>query len=168
MNMSKTPGSPIDPQSAKLCEISAEVSRVATTLAQLVSGPEHAAENSAPEGVESSVSIGRIEDALDARRLRYRFFDAHLFADPAWDMLLVLFRAEIAQHRVSLSSLADAAAVPATTAQRWIKAMTDADLFRRRADPTDARRIFLELSPTASGAMRAYFLALRESRSGPG
>ena len=35
--------------------------------------------------------------------------------------------------------------------------MTDADLFRRRSDPTDARRVFVELSPIASHAMRRYF-----------
>lgn len=169
MNMSKSPGTPIEPQSAKLCEISPEVSRIATTLAQLALNSEYIPEeHPTPEGVKSSVSIVRIQDALDARRLRYRYFDAHLFADPAWDMLLVLFRAETAQHRVSISSLVDSAAVPATTAQRWIKAMTDTDLFRRRADPTDARRIFLELSPRASEAMRAYFQALEESQLDPG
>jgi predicted transcriptional regulator len=63
-----------------------------------------------------------------------------LFADPAWDMLLDLLQAEIAQHRVPVSSLCIAAAVPATTALRWIKTMTDVGLFKRRADPHDGRR----------------------------
>jgi DNA-binding MarR family transcriptional regulator len=72
-------------------------------------------------------------------------------------MLLDLFQAEIAQLRVSVSSLCAASAVPQTTALRWIKAMTEADLFRRRSDPIDARRVFVELSPTASQAMRRYF-----------
>ena len=80
-----------------------------------------------------------------------------MFADPAWDMLLDLLQAEIAQHRVPVSSLCIAAAVPATTALRWIKTMTDAGLFRRRSDPHDGRRVFVELSPTASEALRRYF-----------
>jgi DNA-binding MarR family transcriptional regulator len=66
-------------------------------------------------------------------------------------------RANLAQHRVPVSSLCIAAAVPATTALRWIRTMTDAGLFRRRADPHDGRRIFVELSPSASAAMRQYF-----------
>ena len=35
--------------------------------------------------------------------------------------------------------------------------MTDAGLFLRRADPHDGRRVFVELSPGASEAMRRYF-----------
>ena len=72
-------------------------------------------------------------------------------------MLLDLLQAEIAQLRVPVSSLCIAAAVPATTALRWIKTMTDVGLFKRRADPHDGRRIFVELSTGASDAMRRYF-----------
>ncbi len=35
--------------------------------------------------------------------------------------------------------------------------MTDAGLFRRRADPHDGRRVFVELAPSASDALRRYF-----------
>ena len=35
--------------------------------------------------------------------------------------------------------------------------MTDAGLFMRRADPHDGRRVFVELAPDASDAMRRYF-----------
>jgi DNA-binding MarR family transcriptional regulator len=95
--------------------------------------------------------------------MRSRFFDEGLFADPAWDMLLDLLQAEIAQHRVPVSSLCIAAAVPATTALRWIRTMTDAGLFVRRADPHDGRRIFVELSANASAAMRRYFAEAGEA-----
>jgi DNA-binding MarR family transcriptional regulator len=50
-----------------------------------------------------------------------------------------------------------AASVPATTALRWLKTMTDQGIFLRRADPHDGRRVFVELSPRASEAMRRYF-----------
>ena len=36
--------------------------------------------------------------------------------------------------------------------------MTDKGLFVRRADPHDGRRVFVELSPAASLAMRRYFV----------
>ena len=103
------------------------------------------------------VSIEQIRSVIRARRLRGRYFSDELFADPAWDMLLDLLQAEIAQLRVPVSSLCIAAAVPATTALRWLKSMTDEGIFVRRADPHDGRRVFVELSPQASGAMRRYF-----------
>jgi DNA-binding MarR family transcriptional regulator len=80
-----------------------------------------------------------------------------MFADPAWDMLLDLLQAEIAQLRVPVSSLCIAAAVPATTALRWLKTMVSQGIFIRRADPHDGRRVFVELAPEASQALRRYF-----------
>jgi DNA-binding MarR family transcriptional regulator len=150
-----------EPASRRLKQLSDEVGRIAATLARLSSDPD-----ATPKSVERPVSPSgeipavrgeMVRDVIRARRLRARFFDEELFADPAWDMLLDLLQAEIAQHRVPVSSLCIAAAVPATTALRWIKTMTDSGLFNRRADPHDGRRVFIELAPAASLAMRRYF-----------
>ncbi|HVF36603.1 MAG TPA: MarR family winged helix-turn-helix transcriptional regulator [Sphingomicrobium sp.] len=144
---------------ARLRQLSDEVSRIAATLARLSVAPGAvAAERPEPVASEApQISIDQVRQVIRARRLRARFFDEELFADPAWDMLLDLLQAEIAQHRVPVSSLCIAAAVPATTALRWIKSMTDSGLFKRRADPHDGRRVFVELSSDASDAMRRYF-----------
>ena len=72
-------------------------------------------------------------------------------------MLLDLLQAELAHLRVPVSSLCIAAAVPATTALRWLKMMTQRGIFLRRADPHDGRRVFVELAPSASRALRLYF-----------
>ena len=151
-----------EPASRRLKQLSDEVSRIAATLARLSSGPDAAVARSAerpalPRTVTPPVSGETVRNVIRARRLRARFFDEELFADPAWDMLLDLLAAEIAQHRVPVSSLCIAAAVPATTALRWIKTMTDTGLFVRRADPHDGRRVFIELAPDASAGMRRYF-----------
>lgn len=148
-----------DSSTARLRQLSDEVGRIAATLARLSVGPgETALEKPAPAKSDApAVSLEAVRQVIRARRLRARYFDEELFADPAWDMLLDLLQAEIAQHRVPVSSLCIAAAVPATTALRWIKTMTDAGLFMRRADPHDGRRVFVELSPKASQAMRQYF-----------
>jgi DNA-binding MarR family transcriptional regulator len=147
---------------ARLRQLSDEVGRIAATLARLSVEPgEPALEKPAPvKGDAPAVSLETVRQVIRARRLRARFFEEELFADPAWDMLLDLLQAEIAQHRVPVSSLCIAAAVPATTALRWIKSMTDAGLFVRRADPHDGRRVFVELAPKASAAMRQYFREL--------
>jgi len=99
---------------------------------------------------------------LRQRRMREQYFPADLFADPAWDMLLDLYAARLERQPVSVSSLCIAAAVPATTALRWIKTMTDAGLFLREADPLDGRRIFIALSDATFAAMARYFEGLEE------
>lgn len=93
----------------------------------------------------------------NARRLRARYFSEEMFADPAWGMLLDLLQAEIAHLRVPVSSLCIAAAAPATTVLRWLKTMVQEGLFLRRADPHDGRRVFVELAPETSQALRRYF-----------
>lgn len=148
-----------DRSGERLRQLSDEVSRIASTLARLSTGP---ASTERPAPIPANIDAPQVSgeivrQVIRARRLRSRFFEKELFADPAWDMLLDLLQAEIAQLRVPVSSLCIAADVPATTALRWLKAMTDKGIFLRRADPHDGRRVFVELSPGASGAMRRYF-----------
>lgn len=149
-----------DQNAARLRQLSDEVSRIAGMLSRLSTGPAVGTpKHDAPIELEppADVSAETVRSVIRARRLRTRYFADHLFADPAWDMLLDLFQADIAQLRVPVSSLCIAAAVPATTALRWLKTMVDEGIFLRRADPHDGRRVFVELAPTASDAMRRYF-----------
>ena len=101
-----------------------------------------------------------LREIIKLRRLRERFFQPDLFADPAWDILLDLKAAAQEGQRVSVSSLCIAAAVPPTTALRWISAMTESGMVLRRQDPADARRVFIELSPETSAKMDDYMTAV--------
>ncbi len=91
------------------------------------------------------------------RRLRERHFDHGLFADPAWDILLDLTAARAEHRRVGVTSLCIAAAVPATTALRWITQMTEMRILVREQDEEDKRRAFIALSDKAADAMARYF-----------
>ena len=150
-----------DRSADRLRQLSDEVSRIAATLARLSTGPAAppaiapAAKADAPD-----IPVETVRSVIRARRLRARYFSEELFADPAWDMLLDLLQAELSQLRVPVSSLCIAAAVPATTALRWLKSMVQQGLFLRRADPHDGRRVFVELAPEASQALRRYFAEL--------
>ena len=149
-----------DRNADRLRQLSDEVGRIAATLARLSTGPAPAPAHpfkmpSSPDA--PAVSLETVRGVIRARRLRARYFQEELFADPAWDMLLDLLQAEIAHLPVPVSSLCIAAAVPATTALRWLKTMVTQGLFVRRADPHDGRRVFVELSPGASQALRRYF-----------
>src|SRR4030095_9132475 len=110
-----------------------------------------------PQDCPVEVSAEKVRAVIRARRLRSRYFPDDSCAAPAWDMLRDLLQAEICHLRVPVSSLCIAAAVPATTALRWLKAMVQEGIFVRRAEPHDGRRGFVELAPQTSQAMRRYF-----------
>jgi len=101
-----------------------------------------------------------VRTIIRQRQLRAKFFDAELFADPAWDMLLDLTAARAEHARVSVTSLCIASGVPPTTALRWIGQMSQAGLFERVEDESDRRRAFIALSARAADAMARYFFEL--------
>lgn len=111
--------------------------------------------------VHANITAKSVREIIKKRRLRERFFDAELFADPAWDILLDLKAAALEGRNVSVSSLCIAAAVPPTTALRWITAMTESGMLARRQDPDDARRVFIELSDETSAKLDDYFAAAK-------
>ena len=98
-----------------------------------------------------------VHKIIRQRRLRDRYFESELFADPAWDILLDLTAARAEHRRVSVTSLCIAAAVPATTALRWIAQMTEMGILVREQDEEDKRRAFIALSDSAADAMARYF-----------
>lgn len=97
---------------------------------------------------------------IQHRQARRKFFDADLFADPAWDILLDLTAARAEYARVAVTSLCIAAGVPPTTALRWIGQMTKAGLLERVEDEADKRRAFIALTDEAADAMARYFAML--------
>lgn len=160
------------PDSVRLMRLNEEIARIAETLTRLTRGED---EMSRPTSVSDpgltyragpllerpDIRVRDVRNAIRARRLRDQFFGPGLFEDPAWDMLLDLFAAELERVQVSVSSLCIAAAVAPTTALRWIARMTDAGLFERHPDPFDRRRAFMALSSHASLGMRNYVAAAR-------
>ncbi len=148
----------------RLQQLTDEVSRIARALALLsAEGPARPTETvsdgligyrAPPVAVPSPnrvvVRADDIRTMVRLRRRRDQLFAGELFADPAWDMMLDLMIARIERLRVAVSSLCIAAAVPATTALRWIKTLTETGIFVRVDDPTDRRRVFIELSDDAA------------------
>lgn len=121
-----------------------------------IGAPPQTVENVAP-----TITAAQVRDLLRARRIRADFLPGDLFADPAWDMMLDLLAARLDHERVSVSSLCIAAAVPPTTALRWIRTLTDKGLVERQADPHDGRRVFIALAQEATDALTRWFGASR-------
>lgn len=124
-----------------------EAQRIADRLAQLAL---------AADSGETPINAALVRKLIRLRRDRDRHLPAELFGDPAWDMLLDLTAARMEQVDVPVSSLCLAAAVPTTTALRWVRSLSEAGLFVRRTDPADARRAFITLSEPAFQAMTAW------------
>jgi DNA-binding MarR family transcriptional regulator len=116
------------------------------------------------QGPTTRSIVAQVRAILGARRRRDRLFEAGLFADPAWDMLLELYLAELmGKRRLSVGCLCQSAAVPATTALRWIRCLEEKGLAQRAPDPVDARRIFINLSDAGFEAMSAFMLSAAPS-----
>jgi DNA-binding MarR family transcriptional regulator len=92
-----------------------------------------------------------------ARRGRAEFFNADLFADPAWDILLELFIAELCGKQTSSTRLCMAAAVPPTTASRYVAHLETVGLVCRASCETDARIQLRAITPKGLQLMRDYF-----------
>jgi len=103
-----------------------------------------------------------VRELIRRRRARDHFFPGDYFADPVWDMMLDLYAAYYDGQPVSVSSLCIAAAVPATTALRSIKSMTDSGVFVRTRDASDGRRVYIDLSDETRLKLDVYFDTLGE------
>lgn len=100
--------------------------------------------------------------AYRSRRLRSDVFKGdQLFGEPAWDMLLDLFIAEADHRPLSITAACIGAAVPTSTALRWLMVLEERGLVRRENDPSDARRVFIHLTSEGYTKMIAYFRSLQ-------
>jgi DNA-binding MarR family transcriptional regulator len=168
VGLRKKPSGQEDPNADKLITLerrfsylAVEVGRLTSALGETVRDDETEAVlgGRLPEG--DLKAAGQVNKIIKARRSRANYFRDDLFADPAWDILLDLARAELEGQRVSVTGLCSAASVPPTTALRWITILLDKGVLARRNDPLDGRRKFVELTASASASMQQYLSRLR-------
>ena len=103
--------------------------------------------------------LSRTRCYLRARRLRGLLFPEGVFADPAWDMLLDLFACKLEGNKVCISDACMAASVPTTTALRWVNRLEQLGLVERFSDPMDSRRVYVELTETATCRVESWLKA---------
>jgi len=108
-------------------------------------------------GPEASSTYRLVCQAYQARREREDMFDADLFADPAWDILLALFCSHLADRQMTLQDAIKSAAVPESTARRWLTALERRGLIR-----SVAHEDRVQLTPSAISKLEAYVERLRK------
>lgn len=147
-----------DPVVVRLKALSDEAAHLASALASRSSGSKEAA--APPRAGHSKSPEEVLKLLLETRRIRFRHFAQSSFTDPGWDILLDLMSARLAKRPVPVSSACLAAGVPATTALRWVDQLSDSGLVRRLPDPTDRRRVLLELTEEGCRRMEVYLRAV--------
>jgi hypothetical protein len=98
-----------------------------------------------------------VEQILCARQLRSSIFGEGLFADPPWDIILILYRGQLRKETVSVACLAEAASVSANAVERWLAVLDRQGLIERRARLCENDQVQIGLSPKGSLAMRRWF-----------
>lgn len=99
----------------------------------------------------------RLRTHIWERKVRSKFFDQNLFADPCWEVLLDLALAEAEGKPVVIKSACIASGVPPSTALRRINVLVEAGLVDRKPDLLDNRRVLVGLTESGQRAMEKYF-----------
>jgi hypothetical protein len=97
------------------------------------------------------------------RDMRGELFGAHLFREPAWEMMLDLYIAEHEMKHVSISSLCIASGVASTTALRHIDKLMESGMLMREGDASDHRRTHIRLAEGVSAKMSSVIEAMQRS-----
>lgn len=98
-----------------------------------------------------------IRSVLLVRRARGGVLGENLFSEPAWDVLLELYAAELGGRSMTLSDLARATDTPVSVIARWQAALEDHRLTRSTVSPEDPSRVTISL--TAEGSSKMEHLA---------
>ena len=108
---------------------------------------------SRPSGAPLSLTEDHILSVLFVRQARSAVFGENLFSDPAWDILLELYAANLAGRGLSLSDLCAAIEAPSSTTERWIAVLGDRELIHSVIDQRHPAGIVLGLTEEATTKM---------------
>lgn len=131
-----------------------EIRELRRLLAKLA---EQMDEQPVPRPQPGNDRAGFADRVYRGRRLRARYFPEDLFADPAWDILLLLYSLEPSGKQVSISAVCSSAGVPESTGHRWIEKLIQAGLVIREKHPNDRRVNWVRLSDLTLNRLHAYF-----------
>lgn len=122
-------------------------------------GEAEAGQTNVVRAFAQPVNARLVYTICETRRERAKFLPGKLLGEPAWDMMLELYAAELDQQRMSITRLSRRSGIPATTVLRFLGLLVEAGLVKRENDPTDARRVYVALSPSGMQAMNCFFAA---------
>lgn len=157
----------LPPEGGKVVQLSPEEAAQTAKLLKMLLERAHADEILASAELQDGADI---ETGAEQRRLRMiaremylrrfarsRFLKGAMFGEPAWDMLLALYVAELTGVRYTVTQVSSYAGAPATTSLRWIDYLESHGYVVRTPSVDDRRCHNLELSDDARRDLDAYF-----------
>ena len=111
-------------------------------------------ESAAPSGTPLRSRV--LQEIFRARRRRAELFGSQILGEPAWEIILELYAAELGRQRLLVSKVGQASGISQSTALRWMHRLEAEGWIGREPDPHRGRRIFAVLTPQASVAMHTY------------
>ena len=114
---------------------------------------------STPPGLDADRAkfLQEARGVFERRRRRAKFFSPGMFAEPGWDMLLVLYISDFADVRLTVGRLASWVEAPHTTVLRWLDYLEDKGFIARRRDQNDRRIVFVHLLDQGRSTLDRYF-----------
>jgi DNA-binding transcriptional ArsR family regulator len=153
----------------KLLRIASDLEKEATNTTDVLhESNEHTRHRFILPGLGRTELLNRAKFIYESRRERARHFDADIFGEPAWDIILDLLISKLTEKQISITSACLASGVPPTTALRWIGYLEDLGIVEREECLTDNRRKYVKLSDSAFSSIKTYFaneINLRTNRS---
>lgn len=106
------------------------------------------------EGNDQRPALARY---VEARRMRSTLFGLDLFADPAWDILLLLYQAELEGGGLTLEQMSETLRLSLSVVVGQVGVMERRGLLdEHRSSPSSRRRRAIRLSPLAVDAMASW------------
>lgn len=97
----------------------------------------------------------RARRLLESRRRRIAIFGPQMFAEPAWDMLLILYLSGRGRRQTQ-TSLCELSGASRSTGMRWIDFLAGRELIGRDNHPTDRRQNILSLTEKGRQLLDLY------------
>ncbi len=106
------------------------------------------------DGSDQRMALARY---VDARRMRSTLFGHDLFADPAWDILLLLYQVELDGGGLTLEQISETLRLSLSVVVGQVGVMERRGLLdEHRTSPSSRRRRAIRLSPLAVDAMASW------------
>jgi hypothetical protein len=103
---------------------------------------------------------------IEARRARQMLFGQGLFADPGWDMLLLLIQAEMRGHAMTLDQLCEGSRLSMASVLGQVGTLERRGILLAHSGPRSGGRRPVKLSPLAIDAMMSWlYLAFGDGAS---
>lgn len=90
---------------------------------------------------------------LRLRKAAKSYFGPPVLSEPAWNLMLALYSADLAHDEFRIGSIAELAGIPRSTTLRWLIKLQDGGFVALESDPRDKRAVGVRMTETGRQAM---------------